>query len=88
MRDGSIKASKRCKEMVSPEYKVFEVEGGHQIFWCPSAPLHYNDRVPHSPRVYPHPNSAYRRCKQLNERYQEAIKKTDEMIKKDGAIII
>lgn len=49
-------------------YKVQEVEGGFQIFYCPSAPVHYNDCVPFNKRVYPQRQAAYRRCKQLNER--------------------
>lgn len=48
-------------------YKVFEVSGGYQIFWCPSAPMHYNDKIPHSDHIYRHRQGAYRRCKQLNE---------------------
>jgi hypothetical protein len=50
-------------------YKVFEVEGcGFQIFWCPSAPIHYNDRVPYNDKIYPQRQGAYRKCKQLNNR--------------------
>jgi hypothetical protein len=48
-------------------YKVYEVEGGYQIFWCPSAPMHYQDRIPHDDRVYSKKQAAYRRNKQLNE---------------------
>ena len=73
---------------LTPEYKVFAVEGGHQIFWCPSAPLHYDDKRPYSDKVYPFPNSAYRRAKQLNDRYQQDVKNVDAMIAKDGAIIL
>lgn len=52
-------------------YKVFPVEDGFQIFWCPSAPLHYNDKIPYNNKVYPQKQAAYRRCKQLNERIPE-----------------
>jgi 2-aminoadipate transaminase len=49
-------------------YKVFEVEGDKfQIFWCPSAPLHFSDKVPYDDRKYSKRQAAYRRCKQLNE---------------------
>lgn len=73
-------------------YKVFPVEGGYQIFWCP----HYLDKEartederfadsrPASKKVYPQKQGAGRRCKQLND----ALKQTDEMIARDGAIII
>lgn len=49
-------------------YKVFAVEGGYQVFWCPSAPTHYNDCIPYSTKVYTHKQAAYRRCKQLREK--------------------
>ncbi len=54
-----------------PEYKVFEVQDAagekkYQIFWCPSAPMHYTDRVPYTDRLYPQRQGAYRKCRQLN----------------------
>lgn len=55
-------------------YKVYEVTGGYQIFWCPSAPIHFNDRTSYDGRVYKHKAAAYRRVKQLND----ALKKKDE----------
>jgi len=55
-------------------FKVFPVEGGYQIFWCPSAPMHYADKIPHDGRVYSKKQAAYRRKKQL----QEALDKTDK----------
>ncbi len=55
-------------------YKVFEIKGGtkegkdgYEVFWCPSAPVHYNDRVPYNGRIYPQKQGAYRKCKQLND---------------------
>lgn len=48
-------------------YRVFKVGDQYQIFYCPSAPIHYNDRVPYNGRLYPKRQAAYRRCKQLNE---------------------
>ncbi len=48
-------------------YKVFEVEGGWKIFWCPSAPTHFNDKIPYDGKVYSKRSAAYRRVKQLNE---------------------
>ena len=73
-------------------YRVFPVKGGYQIFWCP----HYNDKDartederfadarPSSKKIYPQKQGAQRRKKQLND----ALSVVDEMIKKDGAIII
>lgn len=55
-------------------FKVFPVEGGYQIFWCPSAPMHYADKIPHDDKVYSKKQSAYRRKKQL----QETLEKTDK----------
>jgi hypothetical protein len=55
-------------------YKVFPVEGGYEIFWCPSAPTHYNDKVPYDGKVYSTRPAAYRRVKQLND----ALKKKEE----------
>ncbi len=52
-------------------YKVFEVEGGYEIFWCPSAPIHYNDKIPYDGKVYPQRPGAYRRVKQLNDKLGE-----------------
>ncbi len=49
-------------------YRVFPVPGGFQIFWCPSWPRHTEDKVPHSTKVYPYKQAAYRRASQLNER--------------------
>ena len=49
-------------------YKVFEVEGGWEIFWCPSAPTHYNDKIPYDGKVYAQRPAAYRRIKQLKDR--------------------
>jgi hypothetical protein len=55
-------------------YKVYVIEGHYQIFWCPSAPLHYNDRMPYSDYLYAYPSAAYRRCKQLNEQHKKDVK--------------
>ena len=48
-------------------YKVFPVEGGYEIFWCPSAPTHFNDRIPYDGKIYPQKQAAYRRRKKLEE---------------------
>ena len=79
-------------------YKVFHIEGGYQIFWCP----HYLDDTstarteeeqnaiilaearPYSKKVYPQKQGAHRRCKQLNSE----LKELNKMIERDGAIII
>lgn len=55
-------------------YKVFEVERGWQIFWCPSAPIHYNDKIPYDGKVYSKRPAAYRRVKQLNEALKGKLK--------------
>ncbi len=52
-------------------YKVFPVENGFEIFWCPSAPVHYADKVPYKGKVYSKRQAAYRRVKQLNADRQE-----------------
>ena len=49
------------------EFRVYKVEGGYQIFWCPSAPMHYADRIAHDEKVYSKKQAAYRRSKQLTE---------------------
>ena len=61
-------------------YKVFQVEGGFQIFWCPSAPIHYNDRVPYDDKVYSTRAAAYRRVKQLNDGLAAKEKSRDEHV--------
>jgi hypothetical protein len=53
-------------------YKVFAVEGGHKIFWCPSAPTHYADKVAYDDKVYTTRAAAYRRVKQLNDAIKES----------------
>lgn len=55
-------------------FRVFPVEGGYQIFWCPSAPMHYADKIPHGEKIYKYRQAAYRRKKQL----QEDLEKTDK----------
>jgi hypothetical protein len=52
-------------------YKVFPAEGGFEVFWCPSAPIHYNDKIPYDGKIYSKKQAAYRRCKQLNEALKE-----------------
>lgn len=51
-------------------YKVFEVEGGWEIFWCPSAPIHFSDKIPYDGKIYTKRPAAYRRVKQLNEQLE------------------
>ncbi len=65
-------------------FRVFEVTGGFQIFWCPSWPRYTEDKVPHSAKIYPHKQAAHRRNKQLND----ALEKTNAMIAEKGAIIL
>lgn len=56
-------------------YKVFKVAGGWEIFWCPSAPIHFNDRVPYDGKVYSTRPAAYRRVKQLNDELERSAAK-------------
>jgi hypothetical protein len=74
-------------------YKVFPVEGGFQVFWVESPgtePLAVprpvftpsDEACKYAP--YVHRQAAYRRCKKLND----AVRQVDEMIAKDGAIIL
>lgn len=62
-------------------YKVLPVKGGYQVFWVEN-----EDAQPRPVRVepYKHRQSAYRKAKQLND----AVNNVDEMIKKNGAIIL
>lgn len=59
-------------------YKVFTVDTNEgkrfQVFWCPSSPRHYNDKVPYiDPRnvknqgLYTRRQAAYRRMVELNK---------------------
>jgi hypothetical protein len=67
-------------------YKVYEVEGGWEIFWCPSAPIHYNDRVPYDGKIYSKRPAAYRRVKELNDRLKaERAKKAESEQKETDA---
>ena len=49
------------------EFKVYQVEGGYEIFWCPSAPMHYQDKIPHDGKVYSKKQAAYRKLSQLRK---------------------
>lgn len=78
-------------------YKVFAVAGGYQIFWCPSAPLHFNDCVPYvehrrnSPPngVYASGTAAYRRRSSLNKKRKKLLAETDKLIEQGhGASIL
>lgn len=57
-------------------FKVFPVEGGYQIFWCPSAPMHYADKIAHDEKVYSRKQAAYRRKKQLEEELAKKKRET------------
>ena len=55
-------------------YKVFQTvksdnakENRWEIFWCPSAPYHFMDKLPHDGKAYSTRAAAYRRVKQLND---------------------
>lgn len=62
-------------------YRVFKVPEGFQVFWCPSAPMHYNDREPYiDPKnaekrgIYTKRQAAYRRAAELNKKRLESEK--------------
>ena len=66
-------------------YEVYKVEGGWQVYWVdgpredPLAPRH-----PVRVKPYKQPQGAYRKRAQLNE----AVSQTEQMIAKDGAMIM
>lgn len=62
------------------EFKVYPVEGGFQIFWCPSAPKHYQDRIPHDDKIYTKRQAAYRRVKQLREELAASEQKSEKAV--------
>lgn len=64
-------------------YKVFPVEGGFRVYRIDEEgnPLHAADG---RKKPYPHKSNAYRKCREMIKAEQE----TDQMIKRDGAIII
>jgi hypothetical protein len=69
------------RTFMTGEYKVYPVEGGYQIFWCPSAPVYYTDRIPYDGKVYSKRQAAYRRARQLTEgRSQHSEKATEEVV--------
>ena len=68
-------------------YEVFPVEGGYQIFWCPSAPIHFADKVPYIDSknvskngVYKQRQAAYRRKAELNKKLREQEKETSKEV--------
>ena len=62
------------------EFKVFPVEGGYEVFWCPSAPMHYADKIPHDGKVYSTRQAAYRRKQHLNEKLAKTQGKKQEQV--------
>lgn len=62
-------------------YKVLPVPGGWQVYW-----VEHDTARPRPVRVEPYKQrqSAYRKAKELNK----AVQETDDMIAKDGAIIL
>lgn len=69
-------------------YKVMQVEGGWDVFLM-ETPESEPRLIPHTNKLgevvpYSHRQAAYRRCKALNDN----LKKIDEQIAKDGAIIL
>lgn len=60
------------------EFKVYQVEGGYEIFWCPSAPLHYQDKIPHDGKVYKHKQAAYRQVSKLRAKLKAKEDRREE----------
>lgn len=65
-------------------YKVFKVKDkdgvdGWEIFWCPSAPVHFDDRKVYDGKVYPQRAGAYRRVKQLNNELEQMGKEEKQL---------
>lgn len=56
-------------------YKVFPVEGGFEVFWCPSGPIHFNDKVPYDGKVYSTKQAAYRRLTKLKSDLEKSKEK-------------
>lgn len=55
-------------------YKVFKVSEEPErweIFWCPQAPVQFEDRIPYNRKLYTTKAAAYRRVKQLNDELEE-----------------
>jgi hypothetical protein len=59
-------------------YEVFKVEGGWQVFWCPSAPTHYSDKVPYDGHIYPQRQGAYRRKATLMQQKRQGTKQKSQ----------
>ena len=66
-----------------PYEKNGKVKEGYEIFWCPSAPMHYQDKIPHDGKIYVYRQSAYKHMKKL----RDALEKTDKrpVVKKEAA---
>lgn len=65
------------------EYKVFKVDGGYEVYWCPSAPMHYADKISVDGRVYPQKQAAYRRRDALKKKLEarlESAKKQEPAV--------
>lgn len=71
------------------KYKVIKVGEEYQIFWC-SSPIEEPQSIKYGREAKPYKQrqAAHRRCKQLNDRMDKAVKETDQMIARDGAIIL
>jgi len=62
------------------EYKVYKVGDRWEIFWCPSAPTHYNDRIPYDGKLYTKRPAAYRRVKQLSNALEAKEAEKEESV--------
>ena len=67
-------------------YRVYKVGDKFEIYWCPSAPVHYNDRIPYDGKLYSKKQAAYRRAKQLNEKLEATRTMTGEQEKREPAV--
>jgi hypothetical protein len=64
-------------------YRVYRVKGGFQIFYCPSAPRHYNDKVPYDGKVYTKQQAAYRKIAHI----RKALAATSDEVKRHVHIV-
>lgn len=57
------------------EFRVFHVEDGYEVYWCPSAPLHYEDKIPaNSGKVYTKKQAAYASKDRLKKKLEERLR--------------
>lgn len=76
-------------------YKAFPVEGGYEVFWCPSAPQHYADKIPYDGRIR-NKSAAHMQARRLNGKIatpgrlllKDVLDATEHMIQEDVPHVI